>query len=422
MTTTVDDAPRVVEFPALKDAQGKLDAKRAALKGVFDEAGDNFDMAKVKSISGDSNTKVAAIRTMNEEIDALKVEVDKLLIVGRAAAEAKAYEGSKESGTDTDDGPETKGSRRARFGDQVLKSDAIKSYKPGMGIGPQSRIDVEVKTLFSTSNGWDPEDLRTGRLAEYPTRPAPRIIDIFPQTTTSMSTVLYMEETVFVNNAAEVAEAGAYPEMQLKVEEKSSEVRKIAAFLPITEETFADESRARAYVENRLPFMLRQRVDLQLLQGNGTSPNLRGLENVSGIQTQALGADALTDAVYKGLRKTRDTGFAEPSHVLIQPAKWEGVRLMRTADGLYIWGHPSMVGPATIWGVPVMETTAVSLTKAVLGDFTNHSEVSTRRGIDMQISNSHGTFFAEGVLAVRVDIRLAVIFYRPLAFCVVTGL
>ncbi len=421
MTTNVDDAPRVVEFPALKEAQGKLDQRRSALKSVFDEAGPEFDMGRVKSISGDSTAKVAAIRTMNEEIDALKVEVDKLLIVGRAAAEAKAYEGAKETGTESDR-PEIKGGGRQRFGDQVLKSDAIKSYKPGMGIGPQSRIEVEVKTLFSTSNGWDPEDLRTGRLAEYPTRPAPRIIDIFPQTTTTMSTVLYMEETVFVNNAAEVAESGAYPEMQLKVEEKSSEVRKIAAFLPITEETFADEARARAYVENRLPFMLRQRVDLQLLQGNGTSPNLRGLENVVGIQTQALGADPLTDCIYKAMRKVRDTGFAEPSHVLIQPSKWESVRLLRTADGLYIWGHPSQVGPATIWGVPVIETTAVTSTKAVLGDFTNHAEVSTRRGVDMQISNSHGTFFAEGVLAVRVDIRLAAIFYRPAAFAACTGL
>jgi len=420
--TVTDDRPRIVEFPALKEAQGKLDAKRDQLASVLREAGDNYDMGQVKSLEGDSKAKVDQIKAWNAEIDDLKKKVDEHLVVAKAAWEAKEHGAAREAGAPSEDtdGPQTKG--RQRFGDQVLKSDAIKSYKPGMGIGPQSRIDVEVKTLFSTSNGWDPEDLRTGRLAEYATRPAPRIIDIFPQTTTTMSTVLYMEETVFVNNAAEVAEAGAYPEMQLKVEEKSSEVRKIAAFLPITEETFADESRARAYVENRLPFMLRQRVDLQLLQGNGTSPNLRGLENVSGIQTQALGSDPVPDAIYKCMRKVRDDGFAEPSHVLIQPVKWEGVRLLRTADGLYIWGHPSMVGPATIWGIPVIETTAVTSTKAALGDFTNHAEVSTRRGIDMQISNSHGTFFTEGVLAVRVDIRLAAIFYRPKAFGVCTGL
>lgn len=419
--TVTDDRPRIVEFPALKEAQGKLDAKRDQLAAVLREAGDNYDMSQVKSISGDSKAKVDQIKAWNSEIDDLKKKVDEHLVVAKAAWEAKEYGAARESGAQREE-PETKGGKRQRFGDQVLASDAIKSYKPGMGVGPQSRIDVELKTLFSTSNGWDPEDTRTDRLAEYPTRPAPRIIDIFPQTTTTQSTVLYMEETVFVNNAAEVAEAGSYPEMQLKVEEKSSEVRKIAAFLPITEETFADEARARAYVERRLPFFLRQRVDLQLLQGNGTSPNLRGLENVSGIQTQALGADPVPDCIYKAMRKIRDDGFAEPSHVLIQPSKWEGVRLMRTADGIYIWGHPSQVGPATIWGVPVLETTAVTSTKAALGDFTNHAEVSTRRGIDMQISNSHGTYFTEGVLAVRVDVRLAAIFYRPKAFAVCTGL
>jgi hypothetical protein len=422
--TVTDDRVRYVEFPALKEAQGKLDAKRDQLASALREAAEhNYDMSRVKSLDGDSTAKVEQIKAWNAEIDDLKKVVDGHLVVAKAAWEAKEYGAARESGAQREDeGPQVKGGVRQRFGDQVLKSDAIKGYKPGQGSGPSARIDIEVKTLFSTSNGWDPEDTRTGRLAEYPTRPAPRVIDAFPQTTTGQSTVLYMEETVFVNNAQEVAEGGAYPEVQLKVEEKSSEVRKIPAFLPITEETFEDEPRARSYVENRLPFMLRQRIDLQLLVGNGTAPNLRGLENVTGIQTQALGADPIPDAIYKAMRKIRDDGFAEPSHCFIQPSKWETVRLMRTADGLYIWGHPSMVGPATIWGVPVVETTACTSTKADIGDFTNHSEVAMRRGIDIQISNSHGNYFTEGVLAVRCDVRLAVIYYRPKAFATVTGL
>jgi HK97 family phage major capsid protein len=168
--------------------------------------------------------------------------------------------------------------------------------------------------------------------------------------------------------------------------------------------------------------MLRQRIDSQLLIGNGTAPNLRGVENVTGIQSQALGADPIPDALYKCMRAIREDGFAEPSHVFIRPSVWEDVQLLRTADGVYIWGHPSMMGPRTIWGVPVRETTAVTATKAVIGDFVNFSEVAVRRGIDVQISNSHGSYFIEGKLAIRADVRLAVIFYRPKAFGVVTGL
>lgn len=415
----------LIEFPALKEARDGLNAKRDELAGILREAGPTYDMSLVKSLSGDSHAKIAEVQKLNAEIDDRKKSVDGYLVIAKAAAEAQQHAERGEKGAEPGDDERergTKGGARKSFGEQVLASSAIKGYKAGSGGGPMARLDVELKTLFSTGNGWDPEDTRTGRMAMYPTRPAPLVIDAFPQTTTKQSTVLYMEETVFVNNAAEVAEGGAYPEVTLKVEEKSSEVRKIPAFLPITEETFEDEDRARAYIENRLPFMLRQRIDAQLLVGNGTAPNLRGMENISGIQTQALGADPIPDAIYKAMRKIRDDGFAEPSHVFIQPVKWETVRLLRTADGVYIWGHPSMPGPTTIWGVPVVESTAVTSTKADIGDFTNHAEVAVRRGIDIQISNSHGTYFAEGVLAVRCDIRLAAIFYRPKAFASVTGL
>ncbi len=418
-------APTLVEFPALKEARDKLNAKRDALAGILAEAGPTYDMSLVKSLHGDTTAKVAEIGKLNTEIDEFKKELDKHLVVAKAAGEAKAHAERGEQGS----GPDAKGKRDAEtkagkprpFGEQLVESDAIKGYRSGSGKGPVSRLDVDLKALFSTSAGWDPEDLRTGRVEMYPTRPAPHVIDRFPQTTTSMSTVLYMEETTFVNNAAEVLEGGQYGEAQLVLAERSSEVRKVAVFLPVTDEQFEDEPRARSYVENRLPFLLRQRLDTQLLVGNGTSPNLRGL-NVTGIQTQALGSDPLTDSIYKLIRMIRDTGFAEPSDVFIRPSKWEQVALARTADGIYIWGHPSVSGPQTIWGIPVTQTTAVTATKAAVGDFQNFAEVSVRRGIDVQISNSHGGFFAEGKLAVRADIRVAALFYRPLAFGVVTGL
>lgn len=417
---TVATQDRVVEFPALKEAQGTLDAKRKELADLFAEAGPDYDMSKVKSVQGDTSAKVEHIRNLNAEIDACKAKVDELLVVGRAAAVARDNPGAAEPGDGaSDNGPGKKGRVKA-FGQQLMESAAIKELKSG--VGPVARLDVELKTLFQTSAGWDPEDTRTGRVEMFATRPAPHVVDAWPQTTTGQSTVLYMEETTFTNAAAEAAEAGTYAEATLALTEKSSEVRKIAVFLPVTDEQFEDEPRARSYVENRLPFMLQQRLDLQLLQGNGTAPNLRGVENVSGIQTQALGTDPIPDAIFKGMRKTRDDGFAEPSHVFIAPAKWELVRLLRTADGIYIWGHPAMSAPETIWGVPVIQTTAVTSTKAVLGDFRNFSELVVRRGIDVQVSNSHGTYFVEGKMALRADVRVAAIVYRPKAFCAVTGL
>lgn len=423
MTTALADP--IVQFPALKDAQGKLDAKRKSLFDIFTEAGPDYDLSKVKSLIGDTHDKVVEIGKINTEIDDLKKGVDELMVVARAAAVAAEGKesGGAEPGSDKGAGLEIKDRlKRQRFGDLLVESAAVKGYSRGSAVGPMAHLDVDIKTLFQRTAGWDPEDLRTDRFVEFATRPAPRVVDFIPQTTTAMSAVKYMEETTFTNTAAETAEGGTYPESALVLTERTVPVEKVSTWLPVTDEQFEDEPRARAYVENRLPFMVRQRLDSQVLVGNGTTPNLLGTESVSGINSQALGADPIPDAIYKALRAIRETGFAEPNVVFIRPSKWEAVRLLKTADGVYIWGHPAASAPMTIWGVPVVETTAVTATKAVMGDYATYSELAVRRGLDVQVSNSHGTHFVEGKLAVRCDVRVAMITYRPSAFAVVTGL
>jgi HK97 family phage major capsid protein len=86
-----------------------------------------------------------------------------------------------------------------------------------------------------------------------------------------------MEETTFTNSAAETAEGGTYPESALALTERSTPVQKITTFIPVTDEQLEDVPQIQGYLNNRLPFMVRQRLDLQILTGNGTTPNLRGL-------------------------------------------------------------------------------------------------------------------------------------------------
>ena len=298
---------------------------------------------------------------------------------------------------------------------------------PGSGVGPQSHIDIELKTLFQTTidgvgAGWLPETTRNGRLVEFAFRPI-QVIDVIPGNTTNQAAIVYMEETTFTNNAAETAEAGTYPESALALTEKTSPVRKIATWIPVTDEQLEDVDQVRGYLNNRLPFMLRQRLDSQIINGNGTAPNLKGFLNVSGIQTQAKGADPTPDAIYKAMVKVRIAGRANPSAVMVHPTDWQNVRLLRTADGVYIWANPTDAGPARIWGLPIVETDAFSSAgTALVGDFANFTELTTRRGVDVQISNSHSTFFVDGKQAVRADIRVALTVWRPAALCQVTGL
>lgn len=414
----------IITMPALDELEGKIKNRQEELAAIFAEAGDDIDLRKVKSVQGDTTAKAAHIRKLNDELSDLGKQRDEAAAVKAVAERIRVAPGpggkvdSGEKGTEPG-APPVGAPQTKSFGQMFTESAAYKERNGS--VGPESRLDIELKTLFQTTAGWAPETLRTGRLVDFATRPV-QVTDIIPQTTTSQAAVVFMEETTFTNTAAEAAEGGTYAEATLALTEQSSTVRKIAVFLPVTDEQLEDEPQVQGYINNRLPFMIRQRLDSQILVGNGTAPNLRGLLNVAGIQTQAKGADPTPDAVYKAIVKVRTVGFAEPNAVIFHPNDWQDIRLLRTADGLYIWGNPSEAGPERIWGLTVAQAVALTENTGVVGDFANFSELAVRRGVDVQVSNSHGTFFVEGKQALRADMRTALIFYRPAAFATITGI
>lgn len=411
-----------MSFPALVAAEEKLSAKQKQLADVFEEAGPDLDMSKVKSLNGSTDDKVKTIREWNAELNDQTDKVKQLRELFGIAEAARADhtpegKGRREDGSENGQPGHVKGNSKT-LGELFVASAAFKGKKGS--IGPEAQLDIEVKSLFNTSAGWASETTRTGRVVEYATRPV-QVTDLIPKTTTGQSAVVYMEETTFVNNAAETSEGSVYPEAQLALTEQSSTVRKLAVWLPVTDEQLEDVSQVQGYVDNRLRFMLAQRLDQQIWNGNGTAPNLRGLLNTTNIQTQAKGADPTPDAVYKAMIKIRVTGRAVPDSVVFHPTDWQAVRLLRTADGIYIWGSPSEMVPDRIWGLPVAMCDAGTAGTAAVFD-SSYTELATRRGVDVQISNSHAGFFTEGKQAIRADTRVAFIVYRPAAVCTVTGL
>lgn len=407
-----------ITFPALEEAQSKLDHARKALHDVFEQAGPEMDMAKVTVLDGDSKAKVDWIRTKNAEIDELAVEVENLVGVAGAAQKSREHVEKGKSGGEPGDERGKPGGGAKSLGELFLDSQAYKG-RQGKN-GPEAHLDIELKALLDTVTGWTPETTRGPRIVDFITRPI-QLIDLIPGNTTSQNAVTYMEETTYVNNAAEIPEGGPYPESALGLEEKSAPVRKIGTWIPVTDEQLEDVPQVRGYINNRLPYMVRQRLDSQILVGSGTAPNLRGLLNTTGIQTQAKGGDPTPDAVYKAMTKIKVNALSMPNATVWHPNDWQEVRLLRTTDGIYIWGSPSEPGPARIWGLPVVEAFGLTEGTAVVGDFANHSELVTRRGMDVQISNSHGEFFTQGKQAIRADIRVAFVIYRPAAFATVTG-
>lgn len=271
-------------------------------------------------------------------------------------------------------------------------------------------------------------------LTEAPADPGPRrapvlsaqeertVADLMLPGTMDTGSFTYLEETTFTNAAATVAEAGTKPESALAFTERTITARKIATWIPATDEVFGDVSGFDSYVRGRLSFMVERTEEVQLLTGNGTPPNLRGVNNATGVQSQAKGADPTPDAVFKAMTLVRDTGFAEPTAAVFHPNDWQDIRLLRTADGIYIFGNPTEASPERIWGLEVRITTAQTENTGLVGAFRPFTQIFRREGITISVSTEHSTYFVENKVAILAEERLALAIYRGAAFAKVTGI
>jgi HK97 family phage major capsid protein len=403
-----------MKFPEYEEAKGRLDKIQKDIADALAQAKSGgegtIDLKSITSIEGDSVAKAAQFKAWNDEAADLNKTVANLAVtLGIAEAATKAN--AAFAGVDIDDRP----SSGLSFGQAFVKSAAYKNK------GTRSDLDLALKADFTRSAGWAPESTRSGLVVMDAQRPI-QVTDLFPSIPTSQAAYKYMEETTFTNAAAERAEAGAYAEAALALTERSVTIESLGVFIPVTDEQLEDEEGAAAYLDMRLPFMVSQRLDSQLLVGDGATPNIRGVNNASGIQTQAKGADPVPDAIHKAVTKVKVTGRAFPNAVIMHPNDWQDVRLLRTVDGIYIWGSPSDAVAPTIWGLRVVESDAQTENTAVVGDFANYSLLVQRRGIEVLVSNSHASYFTTGKQAVRAGLRVASVFTRGEAFCTVTGI
>lgn len=415
----------------LRDLRGRIEKLRQELATIVKQAGSELDMSRVTVIDGDSATKVAYMQALNAELDESMQKAEPL--EREESAITRSREQLKKFGEPLTQHPgfgepemrQPGASPGKAFLDAFVKNGKEKTFEIDLGEGAVKILATQgadgLKTTLTTAAGWAPQPIRTGRMVEYATRPI-QLIDVLPGSTTGQSAVVYMEETTFTPAAVETAEAGQYQEAALAYTERNVPVRKIPVFIPVTDEQLEDVPQIQSLLNNRLPFFIRQRLDGQIIAGSGVAPNLMGLAAVGGTQTQAKGADPGIDAIYKAMVKVRVTGRASPNAVGLHPTDVQAIRLLRTADGIYIFGSPADGGPFRLWGLPVAESDALTQGTGWVGDFAGFSELVERRGIEIKVSDSHSDFFIKGIQAVRADTRVAIVWYRPAAFCNITGL
>ena len=416
----------------LVEKREQLAAKQKTLLEVVEAAGGtanpDFSRKSVQEKLGavDADDAINKFRTLNTEAGQLGEE---LKAANLRLSMQEAVERESERNKPAPDGIKHQygqNGERKSWARQFVESKEFQQSR-------KTRVDVPfeldirgseafgIKALMTTAAGFAPESVRSGLLVEKATRPI-QVIDLIPSFTINQPSFVYMEETTRTHSAAETAEGTAYPESTFVWTQKTSPVQKIADSIPVTDEQLEDADQVQSLLESRLSFGIRQRLDSQILVGNGTSPNLRGINAVVGVQTRAKGADMAIVAFAKGLNDIRVTGRASPNGAVFHPNDWLDVLLTQTTAGDFLFGNPFQgAGPTSLFGIPAAQSDAQTENTVLVGDFANFSRLDERRGVRVQ-TGYVGTQFTEGEVTLRADGRWAFTVTRPAAFEQLTGM
>ncbi len=407
----------------VEELREEIVKSREELKSVFDAP------AEDGKYSHDQKEK---IKGLNEE---LAGSLEELKIEESKAANEKAMEINDEVVNELPVVEEAPAGVKT-IGEQFTETAAYQNYMSNGVKGVDSQ--AEFKTTLNTT-GYPPESLRAPGILETALRDPNAVIGLFDQIQTDQNAFVYLEETTFTNNAGEIAESGdisSANESALAFTERTESIRKIATFLPVTDELLADVAGIQGYVNSRLTTMMRLRMDNQLLNGDGSAPNLTGVLNKSGINTFAYGSYSgelrKIGQIYQAITEIRKDAFIEPDAVIMHPSDWydivtttSSVETSGSRNPLFVvaGGFGADVAP-TIWGLKVVPSTAIAEGTMLVGKFGggDAAQIVSRQGVDLAVSDSHSDFFAKNQLAIRLTMRMGFVVYKPTAFCSITGM
>jgi HK97 family phage major capsid protein len=392
-----------------KKLREQLHQKQKELKGIFNEHTSDGQIDMPSDV-------IADVRARNDELTELGKKCDDARDLEEIRERNKKALNSVNHLSPPKINTKQGRGQGLTLGDAVVTADGYKNWQEGRKLYVNLGMEIDAKATFRRDDGFAPEVTRTGKVELTPTR-RPMVADLISSATTTQSAVRYMEEVLFDNQVGFVAEGGTLNESGVRFDERTIPIEKVGHWIPMTNEQLADVPQARTLINSRLVLMIELAEEAALLRGNGTTPNITGFLNKTGVLVQVQGSDPMVDSIFKGMTQVRHTGFAEPSGIIFHPNDWQNIRLLRTTEGIYIWGNPSEPGPERVWGKQAVITPVMTEGIALLGDFAVHASIVRKKGIVVQTSDSHASMFTSDQQAVKGTKRFALCIYRASAFC-----
>ena len=209
--------------------------------------------------------------------------------------------------------------------------------------------------------------------------------------------------------AAGVAEAGAIPESKFTPTLAKANVVNVAHYTKITKQLADDAPALAAYINTKMLYGLQNKVESQIVNGNGTAPQLKGLlatNSYTDASTQLTGAKNLFDLLLL-LQGVAETAAYEPEALVLNPMTWAQLAMEKDTQGRYLLGGPGLAANKSVWGIPVVTSSAVPAGKFIFGNFTQTVTIYDRQQVAVEMTGTNEDDFTHYLYTIRASRRLA---------------
>lgn len=325
-----------------------------------------------------------------------------------AQLEEQARTGAHQAGGDTD---------TRSMGQAFIQSE---QYHDRSGV-KTAEMEYQLRTLLTSSTSspasglWIP----TGQPFMANVRQRRLFLDdLIPTVRTTLASVPYIKElnaAALEGGASAVAEGSAKPEVTMTFTSDDAPIRKIAAWVPVTEEIISDAPGLADYIDTRLLYMLAIRKEQQLLLGDGNAPNIRGILAHTDRQTGTAVSNDLPATIGNAAAKIENVdGMADG--IVMNPLDFWTAAVTRHAtqvDGDGSAGLPWGNAPTTMWGFPIVRTRAMSQGRALVGAFGTAAAIWSRAEATIRTTDSHSDYFTKNLIVILAELRCGLAIYRP---------
>ena len=216
---------------------------------------------------------------------------------------------------------------------------------------------------------------------------------------------------------APAAEGALKSQFDLDLVEATVNVETIAGWLRVTRKAMNNIPGFVSFLQARLPEKFQRALDAQILYGNGTTPNLKGILTTGNfVASTAVASQKLIEKLIDDVATLEDTYERDATGILLRPIDYYGF-FKNKASGSGEYDLPEGVtfvnGQLYLFGIPVYASTAITAPDYVVGDFDMGAQLLTQEGMRIEFFEQDGINVRENKVTVRIEGNYALPVYGP---------